>query len=143
MTILLKLEASACNFTKTVTPHQCFSRFLNCKNDIKSRKASHMIETFALNRLISPTNFSNKILTLTLRPRLFYHRDIGSKFFPRYLLIPQKMLWRLLKSPKDYLQFSFLILTHLTPKLPSFRNQSIDLLCISIDWFLYDGKFDV
>ena len=26
------------------------------------------------------------------------------------------------------------------PVLPSYRNQSIDLLCKSIDWFLYDGN---
>ena len=26
------------------------------------------------------------------------------------------------------------------PVLPSYRNQSIDLLCKSIDWFLYEGK---
>ena len=24
--------------------------------------------------------------------------------------------------------------------LPSYRNQSIDLLCKSIDWFLYEGN---
>ena len=29
--------------------------------------------------------------------------------------------------------------THLMPVLPSYRNQSIDLLWKSIDWFLYDG----
>ena len=27
------------------------------------------------------------------------------------------------------------------PKLPSYRDQSIDLPCKSIDWFLYDGNF--
>ena len=31
----------------------------------------------------------------------------------------------------------------LTPKLPSYRNQSIDLQSKSIDWFLYDGNFGV
>ena len=34
-------------------------------------------------------------------------------------------------------------LTHETPKLPLYRNQSIDLLYKSIDWFLYDGNFDL
>ena len=29
------------------------------------------------------------------------------------------------------------LLTHSTPKLPSYKNQSIDLLWKSIDWFLY------
>ena len=31
----------------------------------------------------------------------------------------------------------------LTPKLLSYRNQSIDLQSKSIDWFLYDGNFGV
>ena len=26
------------------------------------------------------------------------------------------------------------------PVLPSYRNQSLDLLCKSIDWFLYEGS---
>ena len=38
---------------------------------------------------------------------------------------------------------SFHSLTHQTPKLPSHRNQSIDLQSKSIDWFLYDGNFGV
>ena len=29
------------------------------------------------------------------------------------------------------------------PKLPSYRNQSIDLFSKSIDWFRYDGNFGV
>ena len=28
-------------------------------------------------------------------------------------------------------------------KLPSYRDQSTDLLCKSTDWFLYDGNFGV
>ena len=31
-------------------------------------------------------------------------------------------------------------LTHYVPVLPSYRSQSIDLLCKSIDWFLYEGN---
>ena len=34
-------------------------------------------------------------------------------------------------------------LTNKTPKFLSYRNQSIDLLCKSIDWFLYDCNFGV
>ena len=33
------------------------------------------------------------------------------------------------------------ILNHYTPKLPSYRNQSIDLQIKSTDWFLYDGNY--
>ena len=35
------------------------------------------------------------------------------------------------------------MLNHLTffmPMFPPYRNQSIDLQCKSIDWFLYEGK---
>ena len=32
------------------------------------------------------------------------------------------------------------ILTHYMPVLPSYRNQSIDLLWKSTDWFLYEGN---
>ena len=31
-------------------------------------------------------------------------------------------------------------LTHYMPVLPSYRNQSIDLMWKSIDWFLYEGN---
>ena len=34
------------------------------------------------------------------------------------------------------------LLTHSVPVLPSYRNQSIDLLRKSIDWFLYKGNTD-
>ena len=36
-----------------------------------------------------------------------------------------------------------LFLTHLTPKLPSCRKQSLNLQSKSIDWFLHDGNFGV
>ena len=38
---------------------------------------------------------------------------------------------------------SYKKLTHLMPKLPSYRNHSTDLLCKSIDWFIYDGNYGV
>ena len=38
----VKLQASNCNFLKVTLLHWCFSRFLNCANDTKSVKASHM-----------------------------------------------------------------------------------------------------
>ena len=39
--VLLSIKL-ACNFTKSNTPPWVFSRFLNCTNSTKSRKASHM-----------------------------------------------------------------------------------------------------
>ena len=41
--LLVKLQAEACNFTKSKLLHGYFSRFLNCTNGIKSHKASHSI----------------------------------------------------------------------------------------------------
>ena len=40
--LLVKLQTSACNFTKSNAPPRVFSRFLNCTNGIKSRNTSHM-----------------------------------------------------------------------------------------------------
>ena len=41
--LLEKLQAEAYNYTKSNTIfHGCFSRFLNCTNSTKSRKASYM-----------------------------------------------------------------------------------------------------
>ena len=40
VSILVKLQAEACSFTKINTPPWCFSRFLNCTNGTKSRNAS-------------------------------------------------------------------------------------------------------
>ena len=48
----------------------------------------------------------------------------------------------------SFLFFYSISTTHLwqvnqTPVFPSYRNQSIDLLCKSINWFLYEGKTGV
>ena len=42
--LLVKLQAEACTKTllKLAFLHECFSRFLNCINGTKSRKASHI-----------------------------------------------------------------------------------------------------
>ena len=39
VSILVKLQAKACNFTKTNTPPWVFFTFLNCINDTKARNA--------------------------------------------------------------------------------------------------------
>ena len=39
---LVKLQAEACNFTKSNTPPGCFLRFLNCTNGTKLRNAPHI-----------------------------------------------------------------------------------------------------
>ena len=41
---LVKLQALACNSTKSKLLHECFSRFWNCTNGTKARKASHIVK---------------------------------------------------------------------------------------------------
>ena len=41
--LLAKLQGKACNFTKSNTPPWMFSRFLNCANGTKSRKAPQIL----------------------------------------------------------------------------------------------------
>ena len=45
MLLLVKLQAKS-NLLKVTFLYGCFSRFLNCTNNTKSRKASHMFQTF-------------------------------------------------------------------------------------------------
>ena len=42
VTLKKKLQASTCNFTKGVSPLWVFFTFLNCTDDTKSPKASHL-----------------------------------------------------------------------------------------------------
>ena len=42
----------------------------------------------------------------------------------------------------SYLNYFTSTLTQYVPVFPSYRNQSIDLLRKSIDWFLYEGNTD-
>ena len=69
------------------------------------------------------------VLLPSLLPFSFYKLDF-TYILPKHLL-------ELLK-----VRFSK-ALTHQTPKLSSYRNQSIDLQGKLIDWFQYDGKFGV
>ena len=57
--ILVKLQASACNFTKINTPPWVFFTFLNCTNATKSRNAPHMGKLAAK----PPPNLVNSDLT--------------------------------------------------------------------------------
>ena len=54
----------------------------------------------------------------------------------------KKVIMKLLVRPwiAWYHRCNFMSLTHKMPVFPSYRNQSIDFLCKSIDWFLYEGN---
>ena len=72
--LLVKLEAEACNCTtskiKVTLLHGCFSRFLNCKNDTKLRKASHIMwSKYYLEHHLSR---SEVVCTLTLTKLFTY-----------------------------------------------------------------------
>ena len=54
--------SKACNFTKSNTTPWVFSRFLNCTNGTKLRKASHIIDLWlheSHKRVFLPTFFIN------------------------------------------------------------------------------------
>ena len=46
--LLLLVKLQAATLIKVTLPHGCFSRFLNCTNSTKSRKASHRKHNFEL-----------------------------------------------------------------------------------------------
>ena len=39
-------SSAACNFNKSSTPSWVFSRFLNCTDGTRSRKASHLVKIY-------------------------------------------------------------------------------------------------
>ena len=51
--LLVKLQASACNFTKSNVLYRCFLRFLNCTNGTKSVNATHIHTFFFLKLTMS------------------------------------------------------------------------------------------
>ena len=53
-TLLQKLHASACNFTKSITPLWMFFTFFNCTNGTKSCKASDAILRNIHKNTVSP-----------------------------------------------------------------------------------------
>ena len=63
---------------------------------------------------------------------LFYYFN-----FERNYVLKSKILCILLNKN---INLNNITLTHSVPLLPSYRNQSIDVLCKSIDWFLYEGN---
>ena len=67
--LLVKLQVEACNFTKITTPPWMFSRFLNCTNGTKSRKASHIYH-LSLNR--KSDMCTSDMVLLTARYYLFF-----------------------------------------------------------------------
>ena len=58
--LLVKLQASAYNFNKNITPPSVFSRFLSCANVTKFNKASH------IDRVICRTNLDERIKSKTI-----------------------------------------------------------------------------
>ena len=61
-------------------------------------------------------------------------------FWPKFASLPVS------SALPFYLKFDSKILNKLTYQmsvLPSYRKQSIDLMCISIDRFLYEGNTDI
>ena len=102
----IKLQAEACNFTKSITPPWVFFAFFHCANGTKSCKASHMrkvkktsksdvvanctgsrcpscrsIATLFIIKMISLNNHVKVIvLTTALPPWAFYFRLVELQF---------------------------------------------------------------
>ena len=68
--LLVKLQASVCNFTKRTVLHGCFSRFLNCVHGTKSRNAPHIEGMASDADLFTPTLFK-QILRMDIMMRFF------------------------------------------------------------------------
>ena len=47
--LLVKLQAKTCNFIKVTLLYGCFSRFLNCTNGTKLRKAYRIVNPLSAN----------------------------------------------------------------------------------------------
>ena len=58
--ILVKLQASACNFTKINTLPRCFSQFSNCTNATKSRNVPHISQDLVWSEQIKQNRYSRK-----------------------------------------------------------------------------------
>ena len=62
-----KVAGLACNLTRRILLHACFSRFLDCTNGIKSHKTSHINSRWGIAR-----KYPDSVLTLariTGKPR--------------------------------------------------------------------------
>ena len=94
--------------------------------------------------------FSCKLLRIfrTPFPENTYRRLLLNNRFPLITDNIVTNVWALLFPIKELytaqagilLKLCESVLTPWRPMFPSYRNQSVDLLCKSADWFLYDGN---
>ena len=91
--------------------------------------AIHDVSEFSFVLLFLFIKLSNQILALS-QPKLHYFNIDDITTFCLIFTTIRLRSWALSKHQ----------LTHYVSVLPSYRNQSIDLLCKSIDWFLYEGN---
>ena len=63
--LLVKLQASACYFTKVTILHGCFSRFLNSANGTKSRKTPLLFPHICCN-LVASLNYFHIFVVISL-----------------------------------------------------------------------------
>ena len=85
--VLLKLQTSACNFTKSITPPWVFSPFLNCTNSTKSRKASQIFilpKTLCKNLGLKRYKKKSRQLSFSL---VFIFYLILNRFLPKVLFL--------------------------------------------------------
>ena len=119
------------------------AKYLNCLKHVLSFWPYKILEK-SMNFEISQICFSLKVvLTWSLLKNL----SLGSRVVPvwsGYVFSLLINVWRLIRKwwkdqgAKNVLPY--FALAHSRPIISSHRNQSIDLLSKSVDWFLYDGS---
>ena len=78
--LLVKLQAEACNFTKSIFPSGCFSRFLNCANDTRLRKAYNLAygDSYSFLLLRQTSCFNKIIADCRVRGTLFQKQSFAN-----------------------------------------------------------------
>ena len=64
--LLVKLQAKTCNFLKVTLLYGCFSRFLNCTNGTKLRKAYCIVNPLSANPIRCSNTLKQFVLTYCL-----------------------------------------------------------------------------
>ena len=83
---LVKLNASACNFTICNTPPWVLLRFLNCTKGTKSRKTSHM-------KILPSTNLNRRVATESSLSKNMDTRNV-SYVVPMYLCSKANLMYQ-------------------------------------------------
>ena len=160
---LLKLWTQACNFNKKKTPTQVFTcEYCEISENSFLQNSSggcfccpHRYSHNIYGRMESKFIFRACRYLRALLPNILHKIQWTNHAVALYVLFKNQVFFFffilifLLDFHLTHADIQKIICVHqliiffLMPKLPSYRNQSIDLQSKSIDWFLYDGNLGV